>query len=43
MEESSEWSTGDGNGKPLEYSYLENTMNSVKKQEYMTLKDELPR
>ena len=43
MVESSEWSTGEGNGKPLQYSCLENPMNSMKKQEYMTLKDELPR
>ena len=31
------------NGKPLLYSYLENPMNSMKKQKDMTLKDELPR
>ena len=37
------WSTGEGNGKPLQYSCLENPMNSVKKQKEMTLKDELPR
>ena len=37
------WSTGEGNGKPLQYSCLENHMNSMKKQKYMTLKDELPR
>ena len=36
-------STGEGNGKPLWYSCLENPMNSVKKQTDMTLKDELPR
>ena len=37
------WSTGEGNGKPLQYSCLENSMNSMKRQKYMTLKDELPR
>ena len=37
------WSTGEGNGKPLQYSCLENPMNSVKKQKDRTLKDELPR
>ena len=37
------WSTGEGNGKPLQYSCLENPMNSMKKQKDMTLKDELPR
>ena len=36
-------STGEGNGKPLQYSCLENTMNSMKRQKDMTLKDELPR
>ena len=36
------WSTGEGNGKPLQYSCLENLMNSMKRQEDMTLKDELP-
>ena len=35
------WSTGEGNGKPLQYSYLENPMNSMKRQKDMTLKDEL--
>ena len=45
MVESTEktWSTVEGNGKPLQYSCLENTMNSTKKQKGMTLKDELPR
>ena len=33
----------EGNGKPLQYSCLENTMNSMKRQKDMTLKDELPR
>ena len=37
------WSTGERNGKPLQYSCLENPMNSMKKQKDMTLKDELPR
>ena len=37
------WSTGEGNGKPLQYSCLENPMNSIKKQKDRTLKDELPR
>ena len=37
------WSTGEGNGKPLQYSCFENLMNSMKRQKYMTLKDELPR
>ena len=37
------WSPGDGNGKPLQYSCLENTKNSMKRQKYRTLKDELPR
>ena len=37
------WSTGEGNGKPLQYSYLENSMNSMKRQKDRTLKDELPR
>ena len=37
------WSTGEGNGKPLQYSFLENPMNSMKRQKERTLKDELPR
>ena len=37
------WSTGEGNGKPLQHSCLENPMNSMKKKKYMTLKDEFPR
>ena len=37
------WSTGEGNGKPLQYSCFENPMNSMKRQEDRTLKDELPR
>ena len=36
-------STGEGNGKPLQYSCLENYMNSMKRQKDRTLKDELPR
>ena len=36
-------STGEGNGQPLQYSCLENPMNSMKKQKDRTLKDELPR
>ena len=37
------WSTGEGNGKPLQYSCLENPMNSMKKQNDRILKEELPR
>ena len=37
------WSTREGNGKPLQYSSLENSMNSMKRQKDRTLKDELPR
>ena len=36
-------STGEGNGKPLQYSCLENPKNSMKRQEDRTLKEELPR
>ena len=36
------WSTGEGNGKQLQHSCLENSMNSMKRQKGMTLKDELP-
>ena len=45
MVESSDkmWSTGEENGKPLQYSCLENPMNSMKRQKERTLKDELPR
>ena len=45
MVESSDkmWSTGEGNGKPIQYSCLENPMNSMKGQKDGTLKDELPR
>ena len=37
-----QYATGEGNGKPLQYSCLENPMNSMKRQKDMTLKDELP-
>ena len=37
------WFTGEGNGKPLQHSYFENPMHSMKKQKDMTLKDEFPR
>ena len=37
------WSNGEGNGKPLQYSCLENPMNSMKRQKDRTMKDELPR
>ena len=37
------WSTGEGNGKPLQYYCLENPMNSMKRQKDRTLKDEFPR
>ena len=45
MVESSDkmWSTREGNGKSLQYSCLENPMNSMKRQKDRTLKDELPR
>ena len=45
MVESSDktWSTGKGNGKPLQYSCLENPMNSMKREKDRTLKDKLPR
>ena len=45
MVESSDkmWSTGERSGKPLQYSCLENPMNSMKRQKDRTLKDELPR
>ena len=36
-------STGEGNGKPLQYSYPENPMNSMKRQNDRILKEELPR
>ena len=37
------WSTGEGNGKSLQYSCLENPKNSMKRQKDRTLNDELPR
>ena len=37
------WSTGEGNGKPLQYSCLENPMNSMKSQNDRIWKEELPR
>ena len=45
MVESSDktWSTGERNGKPLQYSCLENPKNSMKRQKDKTVKDELPR
>ena len=45
MVESSDktWSTGEGNGKSLQYSCLENPMNRMKRQKDRTLKDEHPR
>ena len=45
MVESSDkmWTTGEGNGKPFQYSCLEKPMNSMKRQKDRTLKDELSR
>ena len=45
MVESSDktWSTGEGHGKPLQYSCLENPMNSMKRQNDRIPKEELPR
>ena len=37
------WFTGEGNGKPLQYSCLENPMNSMKREKDRTLKDEFLR
>ena len=37
------WSTGEGNGKPLQYSCPDNPMSSMKKQNDRILKEELPR
>ena len=44
MMESSDkmWSTGEGNGKPLQYSCLENPINSTKRQNDRILKGEIP-
>ena len=36
------WSSGDGNGKPLQYSCFENPMKSMKRQNDRILKEELP-
>ena len=45
MVESSDktWSTEEGNGKPLQYSCLENPVKSKERQKDTTLKDEIPR
>ena len=37
------WSTGEGNGKPLQYSCLENPKNSTKRQNNSIVKEEIPR
>ena len=37
------WSSGEGNGKPLRYSSIENPMKSMNRQKDGTLKEELPR
>ena len=37
------WSSGEGNGKPLQYSCLENPMYSMKRQNDRILKEEFPR
>ena len=37
------WSTGEGNGKPLQYSCLENPISSMKRQNDRILKEEFPR
>ena len=37
------WPTGEWNGKPLQYSFLENPMNSMKRHNDRILKEELPR
>ena len=37
------WSTGEGKGKPLQYSSLENPMNGMKRQNDRIMKEELPR
>ena len=36
-------STGEGNGKPLQYSCLENPVNNMKRQNDRILKEKLPR
>ena len=37
------WSTGEGNGQPLQYTCLENPKNSMRRQNDRILKEELPR
>ena len=37
------WPTGEGNGKPIQYSRLENSMNIMRRQKDRTPKEELPR
>ena len=37
------WSTGEGNGKRLQYSCHENPMNSIKRKNDRIMKEELPR
>ena len=37
------WSSDEGNGKPLRYSFLENPMNNMQRQKDRTLNDELPK
>ena len=37
------WSTAGENGNPLQYSCPKNPMNSIKRQKYMTLEDEIPK
>ena len=37
------WFTGEWNGKPLQYSFLEKPMNNMKRQKDRTLKDECPK
>ena len=37
------WSTGEGNGKPLQNSFVENPVNSMKRQNDRIMKEELPR
>ena len=37
------WSTGEGSGKPLQYSCHENPMNRMRRQNDRILKEELPR
>jgi len=43
VESSDKMFTGEGNGKPLQYSCLENPMHSMKRQKDMTLKDKIAR